>query len=197
MRLLAPMPRGPLGMLAMVAIGLVACGGSDSPHSGTATDAAATAQRKAKRLDLPRPLAENLGQANEIVDGGREALDAKLTALAGFPVVVNQWGSWCPPCRAEFPFFAESAADHLDEVAFVGVDIKDDRGAAEDFLQEFPVPYPSVFDQDADAVQSIDWNGVSPTTWFIDPRGDVVHQRPGQYPDRAALEADIETFLLR
>jgi len=111
-------------------------------------------------------------------------------------VVVNQWGSWCPPCRAEFPFFGESAESHLDEVAFVGVDIQDDRDAAEELLAELPVPYPSIYDQDAEAVFSLGWTQVSPTTWFIDERGEIVHQRPGAYPDRAALEADIQNFLL-
>jgi hypothetical protein len=46
-------------------------------------------------------------------------------------------------------------------------------------------------------VQTLDWAGVSPATWFLDERGKIVHQRPGQYPDGAALEADIQTFLLR
>ena len=42
-----------------------------------------------------------------------------------------------------------------------------------------PGPVTGIFDQDAEAVQSIDWDGVSPTTWFIDARGDIVHQRAG------------------
>ena len=81
-------------------------------------------------------------------------------------------------------------------LAFVGVDIQDDRDAAEEFLAELPVPYPSIYDQDAEAVFSLGWTQVSPTTWFIDERGEIVHQRPGAYPDRAALEADIQNFLL-
>jgi cytochrome c biogenesis protein CcmG/thiol:disulfide interchange protein DsbE len=145
---------------------------------------------------VPKPLAENRTQASEIIDASTEALEAKLADLRGHPVVVNQWGSWCPPCRAEFPFFGESAEAHADEVAFLGVDIQDDRGAAEDFLEEFPVPYPSIYDRDAEAVFSIGWTQVSPTTWFIDEAGEIVHQRPGAYPDREALEADIRRFLL-
>jgi thiol-disulfide isomerase/thioredoxin len=111
-------------------------------------------------------------------------------------VVVNQWGSWCPPCRAEFPFFAESAEAHAHRVAFVGVDIQDNRGDAEDFLDEFPVPYPSIYDPSAEAVFALGWTQVSPTTWLLDESGEIVHQRPGVYPDREALEADIEQFLI-
>jgi cytochrome c biogenesis protein CcmG/thiol:disulfide interchange protein DsbE len=183
--------------LALVAsvVAIAACGHDDGGgEEGLRADQPAPTAASGK---VPKALAENRAQASQIIDGSTEALEAKIAELRGHPVVVNQWGSWCPPCRAEFPFFAESAEAHADEVAFIGVDIQDDRGAAEDFLEEFPVPYPSIFDQDAEAVRSLDWGGVSPTTWFIDDRGEVVHQRPGQYPDRAALEADIETFLLR
>ena len=175
-------------VLAIAACGSDGGGGGAGPHSDPPSFSSGQ--------DLPEPLAENRAQATEIIDGSTDALKAKLADLRGYPVVVNQWGSWCPPCRAEFPFFGESAGAHADEVAFLGVDIQDDRAAAEDFLAEFPVPYPSIYDRDADAVFSIGWTQVSPTTWFIEERGEIVHQRPGAYPDRAGLEADIRRFLL-
>ncbi len=162
-----------------------------------AAQAARSVGIEASTRGLPEALAENREQANEIIDGSTEALESKLADLRGHPVVVNQWGSWCPSCRAEFPFFAQVAEAHTDEVAFLGVDIQDDREAAEEFLDEFPVPYPSIFDKNVDAVRSLDWSGFSPTTWFIDERGEIVHQRPGAYPDREALEGDIQRFLLR
>jgi thiol-disulfide isomerase/thioredoxin len=184
-------------LAALAAIALVACGGSGSDSvEEPVAEAPAEAERLAEGRNLPRPLAANLERANELEDGGREALEAELAELEGYPVVVNQWGSWCPPCRAEFPFFADSAQAHLNDVAFLGVDIMDERGAAEEFLAEFPTPFPHVFDPDADGVSELGWAGSSPTTWLIDERGEIVHQRPGAYPDRAALEADIERFLL-
>ncbi|MEX2448631.1 MAG: TlpA disulfide reductase family protein [Solirubrobacterales bacterium] len=192
----------------LVAIGLavaaIVSGGSDPEplgasaasevQSGLATESGA-AEKGANRPS-GGALAANRAQANQLIDGGEEALDAKLAELRGHPVVVNQWGSWCPPCRAEFPFFAESAAAHEGQVAFVGIDIQDDREAAEDFLAELPVPYPSIYDPDAEAVFSLGWGQSSPTTWFIDEGGEIVHQRPGAYADRAQLEADVESFLL-
>ena len=50
------------------------------------------------------------------------------------------------PCRAEFPHFQEAAAEHLDEVAFIGIDTDDTDDAAETFLDEHPMPYPSFAD---------------------------------------------------
>jgi thiol-disulfide isomerase/thioredoxin len=181
--------------VAIAVVVVVAGGGSDSGSSNPAEPSVAADASAAK--GLPRPLADNVEQASELQDGGRETLEAKLADLEGHPLVVNQWGSWCPPCRAEFPFFADSAQAHLDDVAFLGVDIQDDRDAAEDFLAEFPTPYPHVFDEDNEAVTSLEWQGVSPTTWLIDERGEIVHQRPGAYASRDELEADIDRFLLR
>jgi thiol-disulfide isomerase/thioredoxin len=180
--------------LVAAAVAIAGCGGDDTGGAAGAQPEATSATVSTK--GLPKALAANRAQANQIIDGSTDALNAKLAELKGHPVVVNQWGSWCPPCRAEFPFFAEIADEHAGEVAFLGVDIQDDRGAAEEFLQEFPVPYPSIYDKDADAVRSLNWNQVSPTTWFINETGEVVHQRPGQYPDGATLEADIQNFLL-
>jgi cytochrome c biogenesis protein CcmG/thiol:disulfide interchange protein DsbE len=184
-----------LALLSLTAaVTLAACGGTDPGNEGDG--AAQLSVPRVSNKGLPEALAQNRAQASQIIDGSSEALEGKLAELRGHPVVVNQWGSWCPPCRAEFPFFRESADAHADEVAFVGVDIQDDRADAEDFLAEFPVPYPSIYDPDADAVFALGWTQVSPTTWFLDEGGEIVHQRPGAYPDREALESDIERFLL-
>lgn len=183
---------------AGLAVAAIVSGGSDpEPSDATAASEAGLGVEK-KAADRPSDgaLAANRTQANELIDGGEEAIDAKLAELRGHPVVVNQWGSWCPPCRAEFPYFAESAEAHATEIAFLGVDVQDDREAAEEFLAELPVPYPSIFDPDAEAVFSLDWGQSSPTTWFIDEGGEIVQQRPGAYANRAQLEADIQAFLL-
>ncbi|MGH2985846.1 MAG: TlpA family protein disulfide reductase [Solirubrobacterales bacterium] len=184
-----------LPLLASAAA-IAACG-SDAEVASDDGASEGPAPAAAPVKGLPKPLAENRAQANQLIDGATDALEAKLAELEGHPVVVNQWGSWCPPCRAEFPFFAELADQHADEVAFVGVDIQDDRQAAEEFLAELPVPYPSVYDPDAEAVKSLDWAGFSPTTWFIDERGEVVFVRNGAYPDQGTLNADIHNYLLR
>ena len=54
--------------------------------------------------------------------GGVEAFEAHLRGLRGRPVVVNQWASWCRPCKAEFPFFQRQSERWRDRVAFVAVD---------------------------------------------------------------------------
>src|ERR1700736_5087364 len=53
-------------------------------------------------------------------------IDGKTVRLAdyrGKTLVINVWGSWCPPCRLETPdLIAEAKADASPGVAFLGVD---------------------------------------------------------------------------
>ena len=82
---------------------------------------------------------------------GESLLDRGTTVglgdLAGRVVVLNIWGSWCGPCRAEAPdleFVAQQTA--ADGVTLLGVDVRDDRAAAVDFVRDRGLTYDSVFD---------------------------------------------------
>lgn len=199
-------------LVAAVALVAAGCGdeeaATDAGSEGAATTPAAeegsergqaadgkAGKDKAGGGGIPAPLAANRAQANEILEEG--SLDPKLAELEGFPIVVNQWGSWCPPCRAEFPYFEQSAELHADDVAFLGIDMQDERDAAAEFLAENPVPYPSIFDPDAEQIASLGGGVVSPTTVFIDEEGEIVEVFQGAYVDQAQLEADIDRNLLK
>ncbi|MFE0652248.1 TlpA family protein disulfide reductase [Streptomyces sp. NPDC059534] len=82
--------------------------------------------------------------AGETLDGKR--LD--VADLKGKVVVLNAWGSWCGPCRAEAPHFAKVAADLEDQgVAFVGLNTRDpNKQPAIAFEEDYGVPYPSLYD---------------------------------------------------
>jgi thiol-disulfide isomerase/thioredoxin len=70
--------------------------------------------------------------------------------LPGRVVVLNIWGSWCGPCRAEaadLEFVAQQTA--ADGVSVLGVDVRDDRAAAADFVRDRGITYDSVFDPPA------------------------------------------------
>lgn len=147
----------------------------------------------AGQAGTPAQLRANRRERNALID---VSLATRLAALKGVPVVVNQWASWCPPCRAEFPFFAEMAERYRSEVAFLGLSSRDERGAAEAFLKEHAVGYPSVFDEDAEQARSIGAGTSWPTTVFFDAEGNAVFIRRGGYTDASALEADIREHAL-
>lgn len=143
----------------------------------------------------PAPLAGLHRQANQILDGGLSAFRERLRALRGHPVVINKWGSWCTPCRAEFPVFQRVAARKGRTVAFLGIDGGDNREAAEEFLRENPVSYPSYFDPDEKLARSVEAPANYPMTIFVDERGEVVFPHAGPYRTVQELEADIARYL--
>lgn len=65
----------------------------------------------------------------------------------GMVVVVNFWGSWCAPCRAEAPDLQATYLATKDlGVEFLGIDVRDDRDKAKAFTDSFAITYPSLFD---------------------------------------------------
>ncbi|MFL6056684.1 MAG: TlpA family protein disulfide reductase [Actinoallomurus sp.] len=69
------------------------------------------------------------------------------TSALGGVVVINIWGSWCVPCRAEAPILRQVALDTKRlGVHFIGIDIKDNRASAQGFTRTYRIPYPSIFD---------------------------------------------------
>ena len=61
--------------------------------------------------------------------------------------MLNVWGSWCGPCRAEAPALDQVAeASAPRGVQFLGIDVRDQRDAAADFVRDRGVVYPSIFD---------------------------------------------------
>ena len=108
-------------------------------------------------------------------------LDGKQVSLADFRgkvVVVNVWGSWCGPCRAEAPMLAQASRDLAKKgVVFLGIDSRDpSKDAAKAFVRRFDVPYPSLYDQQGSTLLAfrgtLTPNSV-PSTVVVDPQGRV------------------------
>jgi cytochrome oxidase Cu insertion factor (SCO1/SenC/PrrC family)/thiol-disulfide isomerase/thioredoxin len=144
----------------------------------------------------PPPLAALHGQTGALLDGGMTAFKARLQALRGRPVVINEWASWCPPCRNEFPLFARAAARFGKRIAFLGVNVNDDEGSAKKFLRQHPVSYPSYRDPDSAIMSSFGTAQALPITIYVGPDGDTTHIHIGYYTTQAALESDIERHAL-
>jgi thiol-disulfide isomerase/thioredoxin len=100
-----------------------------------------------------------------------------LSRYRGKTIVVNFWGSWCAPCRAEAPALGQLARQLASRgVQFVGIDIRDEPDSAKAFMQQFNVGYPSISDP-GDMIALDFRNTVPPadipTTLVIDRDGRI------------------------
>jgi thiol-disulfide isomerase/thioredoxin len=107
-----------------------------------------------------------------------ETFRRMIEELRGTPVVVNFWGSWCPPCRVEAPELAEAARRYAGRVQFIGVDILDNRGAARDFILASDWQYPSVFDPEGEIRDGLGYVG-QPITLIYDRDGALAFEWNG------------------
>jgi thiol-disulfide isomerase/thioredoxin len=182
-----------IGLISVALAGLVAVGcGADSTgdYGGRHPD-------YAKALaGAPAPLAALYKESDQLLPGGSSAFERRIAALKGYPVVVNVWASWCGPCRFEFPTLQKLSATYGKKVAFLGVNNQDSDAAAETFLKEAPVPYPSYTDPDQGIAETIGATRGLPDTAFYDKSGALCYLKQGPYAEHAELAADIQRFAL-
>lgn len=100
-----------------------------------------------------------------------------LSQYRGDTIVLNFWGSWCAPCRAEAPALGQLARQlKPDGVRFVGVDIRDEPDSALAYMQQFNIGYPSLNDPNDEI--ALDFRSTVPpadipTTLVIDRDGRI------------------------
>ncbi|KAE8764364.1 TlpA family protein disulfide reductase [Georgenia thermotolerans] len=116
----------------------------------------------------------------------------------GDVVVLNFWYAACPPCRAEAPELRAIAEDYGDRgVHLLGVNPRDDAGAAQAFERTFEIPYPSIHDSDARAVASLEGLvplQAMPSTVVLDRQGRVAARILGEF-DPQVLRGLIDDTL--
>ncbi len=137
--------------------------------------------------------------------------DFEVTSVDGKPLkkdnylgkvlIVDIWGTWCPPCRAEIPHFVDFYEKYQDRgFDIVGLNYEGDTTDAEvakvkAFMEEFQMPYDCALGTEEIQQQVPNFRGF-PTTLYIDREGKVrkveVGFAPQMLPD---MELTIETLL--
>ncbi|MFC7894883.1 TlpA family protein disulfide reductase [Streptomyces sp. NPDC057381] len=158
---------------AVSALLVTACGSGGTSGGGgqtgfvTGSDGISTV-KKGERADAP-------DLSGETVDGGQADIDD----YKGKVVVLNVWGSWCPPCRAEAKNFETVYQDVKDQgVQFLGINTRDTSvGPARAFEKEFGVSYPSLYDPAGKLLLRFEKGTLNPqaipSTLIVDREGKV------------------------
>jgi cytochrome c biogenesis protein CcmG/thiol:disulfide interchange protein DsbE len=101
-----------------------------------------------------------------------------LEGLAGRPVVVNFWASWCLSCRDEARVLEAGWQRHGSDVAFVGVAVDDEAAAAQEFIRRYGKTYLLGPDRDGSVALDYGLYGV-PETFFIGADGRILSKHVG------------------
>jgi thiol-disulfide isomerase/thioredoxin len=146
----------------------------------------------------------------ELIDAAERdiVMDISGTTLEGEPwstddvrgqvVVVNVWGSWCGPCKAEAPDL-EQVYSELTEagepVDFIGVNHRDSVPTALAFQEAKGVSYPSLEDDGGQTLLQLQGlANARPSTLVLDPEGHVAARVLGQV-DATTLRGLVEDVL--
>jgi thiol-disulfide isomerase/thioredoxin len=81
----------------------------------------------------------------DLLEPGRRT---SVSDYANKVVVLNIWGSWCGPCRAEMPELQRVYDQTRNSgVQLLGIDVRDEvRSAPQDFVRNLGITYPSIYD---------------------------------------------------
>jgi thiol-disulfide isomerase/thioredoxin len=133
-----------------------------------------------------------------------DSIDGKRVQLADFKgkvLIVDFWGTWCPPCRKEIPHFVallekhQAAGLRIVGINYEGGDAEDAVKKIKEFNSSNGVKYPCLIGDDGTRDQVPEFRGY-PTTLFVDGSGVVRHKIVG-YHDYDHLETIVEQLLER
>lgn len=102
-----------------------------------------------------------------------------LASMHGKYVLLDFWGTWCPPCRAEIPYLKDAhAAFGTDALAIVGIAL-DERESIAAYVEELSIPWPQIPQawEHHPIVEAYTIQGY-PTTLLINPEGMIVERNP-------------------
>jgi cytochrome c biogenesis protein CcmG/thiol:disulfide interchange protein DsbE len=99
--------------------------------------------------------------------------DLKLGDLKGKVVVLDFWGTWCPPCRAAMPHLKELYKEHKDDgLVIIGVHTTNGADEMEAFVKKEKLPWPVAADVDEKTVKAFRVDSF-PDYYLIDRAGKL------------------------
>lgn len=112
--------------------------------------------------------------------------------LLGDIVLINVWATWCPTCKYEHPYLVDVAKN--TQVKLYGLNYKDDRAAAIQWLNKYKDPYVfSIFDEEGTLGLDLGVYG-APETFVIDHHG-IIRKRFAGAIDTKVWQKEFEPLI--
>ena len=154
--------------------------------------------------NTPSPSSESKVVENGPAKVDFPAPDIRLQDLNGNPVsladyrgqvvLVNNWATWCPPCRQEMPVLEAFFLDHRQQdFIVVAIDAGDPAEIVSDFVSRYNMSFPVWVDPSSSALNSFR-NNYLPSSYLINEQGQVIKVWSGAVT-RASLEENITPLL--
>lgn len=164
-------------LAVLTGLALAACSG---PAPGSIADQAASGDRKGYVSGDGTVTQLAVADRAAPVDLSGTLLDGSSWSAAGERgrvVVLNVWGSWCPPCVEETPTLQKvwDTADRAKApVRFVGLNVRDSVASATAFLEAQKVTFPSLRYDDGAALLALQGKASAiPSTLVLDGQGRI------------------------
>ena len=102
--------------------------------------------------------------------------------------LLNIWSSWCVPCRQEHPILMD--LDKNKQIIVIGINYKDTKKNAIEFLEKFGNPYEKIF-FDKEGVQSIEWGAYGVPESFIIYKNKILKKYIGPINQQSIKEIEL------
>jgi len=116
-----------------------------------------------------------------------KSLDGESVQLSDFEgkgVFLNFWGTWCEPCKREMPYMERQYQYYKEQgVEIIAINVAESNLAVENFVNQHGLSFPVVLDKNMEVLNAY---GVDPlpTTFLINPDGEVIDIITGQMTER-------------
>lgn len=132
-------------------------------------------------------------KAPEFTLVGLDGKQHQLSEYKGKTVMVNFWGTFCPPCKDEMPAI-QNQYDKLNKqnAEFLALNLGESKITVQSFVEQYKINFPILLD-DKEEVRKRYGVMQYPTTFFIDPEGKIAKIRIGEM-DEAFIEQTLASI---
>ena len=187
--LIRRLPAWVIAAVYLVGLGAIAWSGWWVLHSAHQTSDAVARDTTVGFRAFP---VDRRTQAPRLTGTGIDGRPLDTRKFSGHVLVINVWGSWCGPCRAEAPALAKvSETTYAGGARFFGVDVRDNPAAALGFERGYGITYPSFDDRSGLVIgQFTGLIPVSavPSTVFVDAQGRIAARVIGRVDETTLRE---------